>query len=58
MCSVMVGTKEDEVYGSGNRCGQVERVFIPLSSIGQIKGNTATLARPARIAQRETCWFG
>jgi len=27
-CSVTIGTKEDEVYGSGDRCGQVERVFL------------------------------
>jgi len=28
-CSVTVGTKEDEVNGSNDRCGQVGRVFIP-----------------------------
>ena len=41
------------MYGIGDRCGQVERIFIPLSSNGQIKGGTATLARPARIDHRE-----
>jgi len=46
--------KEDEVHRSGDRCGQVGGVFIPLSSNGQkeggttsLKGGTATLVKPA-----------
>jgi len=31
-CSVMVRTKEDEVNGSDDHCGQVGRVYIPLYS--------------------------
>jgi hypothetical protein len=52
-CSVTVGTKEDKVNGSHDRCGQVGRVFIPLSSNGQTEGSTAALVKPAKIEQRE-----
>jgi len=55
-CSVMVRTKEDEVNGSDDRCGQVGGVYITLSSNGQkeggtatLKGSTAALVKPVRI---------
>ena len=52
-CSVTVRTKEDEVNGSDDRCGQVGEVYIPLSSNGQKEGSTAALVKPVRIKQRE-----
>jgi len=52
-CSVTVRTKEDEVSGLGDRCGQVGEVYIPLSSNGQKEGGTAALVKPVRITQRE-----